>query len=109
MKSKEYVGYITKLYREKIDSYYLKKEFKVSDEEIENIKKLYNRELTQGYIFDNYGKNLMNIKTSNHIGIILGSVLEISQNKIKIKLEKDLNQEDGIRFDNDLGLIVNRL
>ncbi|MBR1386665.1 MAG: U32 family peptidase [Bacilli bacterium] len=109
MKSKEYVGYITKLYREKIDSYYLKKEFKVSDEEIENIKKLYNRELTQGYIFDNYGKNLMNIKTSNHIGIILGSVLEISKNKIKIKLEKDLNQEDGIRFDNDLGLIVNRL
>ena len=109
MKSKEYVGYITKLYREKIDSYYLKKEFKVTDEEIENIKKLYNRELTQGYILDAFGKSLMNIKTSNHIGIILGKVIEITKNRIKIKLEKDLNQEDGIRFDNDLGLIVNRL
>ena len=109
MKSKEYVGYITKLYREKIDEYYLKQKYNVTDKEIENIKKLYNRELTSGYLFDNYGKTLMNIKTPNHIGTILGKVINIDKKQIKIKLEDDLNQEDGIRFDNDKGLIVNRL
>lgn len=109
MKSKEYVGYITKIYREKIDKYLLKKEYNVSNDEINNIKKLYNRELTSGYLFDNYGSNIMNIKSSNHIGIHLGNVIKIDKKKIYIKLDEDLYQEDGIRFDNDNGMIINRL
>lgn len=109
MKSKEYVGYITRLYRNKIDEYYAKKKIEVSEDEIKNIKKLYNRELTEGYLFNNYGNNLMNIKTSNHIGIHLGSVLKVDKYKIKIKVDEELNQEDGIRFDNDKGMIVNKL
>ena len=51
----------------------------------------------------------MNIKSSNHIGIPLGKVLSVDKNKIKIKLYNKLNQEDGIRFDNDKGMIVNML
>lgn len=109
MKSKEYVSYITRLYREKIDSYYLSKKYNVSEEEIENIKKLYNRELTSGYLFNKYGDELMNIKSSNHIGVHLGSVIKVDKKKIYIKLDQDLNQEDGIRFDNDKGMIVNKL
>ena len=109
MKSKEYVGYITKLYREKIDEYYLNKTYNVSEEELNNIKKLYNRELTSGYLFNNYGSSIMNIKTSNHIGVFLGSVIKIDKKKIYIKLNEDINQEDGIRFDNDKGMIVNKL
>lgn len=109
MKSKEYVGYITKLYREKIDAYYRNKEYSVSYEEIKNIKKLYNRELTLGYIFDKESKELMNIKSSNHIGIHLGTVISIDSKYIKIKLDDDIYQEDGIRFDNEDGMIVNKL
>ena len=109
MKSKEYVGYITKLYREKIDEYYLKRNYNVSDDEINNIKKLYNRELTNGYLFDRFGSSLMNIKTSNHIGVHLGSVIKIDNKKIYIKLDDTLNQEDGIRFDNDNGMIANMI
>lgn len=109
MKSPEYVGYITRIYREKIDAYYRDKCFEVSSEELDNFKKLYNRELTHGYLFNEYGKTLMNIKTSNHIGIKLGNIISIDKKQIKIKLEEDLNQEDGIRFDNDKGMIVNKL
>ena len=100
------MGYITKLYREKIDEYYLNKTVNVSREEIDNIKKLYNRNLTSGFLFND---NIMNIKSSNHIGVNLGKVLKIDNNKISIMLYDDLNQEDGIRFDNDKGMIVNRL
>ena len=109
MKSAEYVGYITKVYRDKIDNYYLSKKFNISEIEIDNIKKLYNRELTTGYLFDNHGNGVVNIKTPNHIGVVLGKVISIDKKQIKIKLDIDLNQEDGIRFDNDKGLIVNRL
>ena len=109
MKSKEYVGYITRLYREKIDEYYLKNNYIVDEKEIENIKKLYNRELSNGYLFDNYGNGIINIKTSNHIGILLGYVNKIDNKKIYIKLVNDINQEDGIRFDDEKGMIVNKL
>jgi len=109
MKSPEYVGYVTRIYRNKIDEYYDKKKISVRDDEIDNLKKLYNRELTHGYLFNESGKALMNIKTSNHIGVRLGKVIEIDKKKIKIKLYDDLNQEDGIRFDNDAGMIVNKL
>lgn len=109
MKSPEYVGYITRLYREKIDSYYKEKILNIEQTELDNIKKLYNREITHGYLFNEFGKTLMNIKTSNHIGIKLGKIINIDKKYIKIKLENDLNQEDGIRFDNDKGMIVNKL
>ena len=109
MKSKEYVGYVTRLYREKIDEYYEKYTVTITEEEINNLKVLYNRDFTNGYLFNKYNKDFMNIKSCNHIGVVIGDVLEIDKKYIKIKLRKDLNQEDGIRFDNDEGMIVNRL
>ncbi len=109
MKSKEYVGYITRIYRKAIDNYYNKKQINIDEEEIKNIKKLYNRELTNGYLFtDNYS-NIMNIRSSNHIGIPLGNVLSIDRKFIKIKLLEDFCQEDGIRFDNSKGMIANKI
>lgn len=109
MKSPEYTGYITRIYKEKIDDYYNKKNISVSSEEIDNIKKLYNRKLTLGYLFGEHGKNLMNIETSNHIGLEIGKVIYVDSKVIKIKLDQDLYQEDGIRFGNDKGMIVNKL
>ncbi len=109
MKSPEYTGYITRIYKEKIDNYYNKKNINVSAEEIDNIKKLYNRKLTLGYLFGEHGKNLMNIETSNHIGLEIGKVIYVDSKVIKIKLDQALYQEDGIRFGNDKGMIVNKL
>lgn len=106
MKSKEYVGYITRIYRKKIDEYYLNKKYHVTEEEINNFKKLYNRNFTEGFLFND---NIINIKSSNHIGVLLGNVIKIDKNKIIIKLLDDLNQGDGIRFDNYKGMIINKL
>lgn len=109
MKSPEYTGYITRIYKEKIDDYYNKKNISVSSEEIDNIKKLYNRKLTLGYLFGEHGKALMNIETSNHIGLEIGKVIYVDSKIVKIKLDQDLYQGDGIRFGNDKGMIVNKL
>ncbi len=107
MKSKEYVGYVSRLYRNKIDEYIKNNKFNVNSAEINNLKKLYNRELTEGFLFDK--SDITNIKSSNHIGVIIGDVIDINSKYIKIKLSDSINQEDGIRFDNNEGMIVNRL
>ena len=109
MKSPSYVGYVTRCARNIIDAYYEGKQRKLTEEEKINLKKLFNRGFTKGYILNE--NNITNIKTPNHQGIEIGEVLGITNNKIKIKITNDtLNQEDGIRFTNsDTGMIVNRL
>lgn len=101
MKSPSYVGYVTSIYRKLIDNY----NNKVTKEENDNLKILFNREFTNGYLFND---KVMNTYTSNHQGLEIGNVVEVTPSKIKIKLSNTLYQEDGIRFKNsDLGMIAN--
>lgn len=109
MKSPEYVGFVTRLYRTMIDKYYNNEDMTLNDKDLYNLKKLYNREFTEGYLFNNYGKTLMNIKSPNHLGVKIGNVIECSKKYIKIKLEDDLKQEDGIRLPNNEGMILNKI
>ena len=103
MKSPEYVGYITKIYRNLID----KENKHLTETEQENIYKLYNREFTKGYLNNETNQNISNIKSPSHQGITIGKVIDIKNNKIKIKLTKELNQNDGIKFTEDKGMIAN--
>lgn len=106
MKSKEYVGNITRFYRNLIDQ---NQKFNL-EEETDKLKTIYNREFTTGHLFKVTPTDLMNIKTPNHIGLPIGKVIEITPKRIKIKLNKSLNQLDGIRFiESGKGLIVNYL
>lgn len=108
MKSPEYVGYVTRLYRKLIDNYYNKEEMVVTNEELTNLRLLYNREFTNGYLFND--SNTINSLTPNHQGIVIGNVIKIDKDKIYIKLTETLDQEDGIRFKNaDVGMTVNKL
>ncbi len=109
MKSPSYVGYVTRLYRTLIDKYYNDEPLTLTKEEQINLKKLFNREFTKGYLF--HDVDIMNIKTPNHQGIPIGKVLSTTKDKIKIKIMNDsLNQGDGIRFQNNHeGMIINRL
>lgn len=102
MKSPLYVGFITRFYRRLFDGE------KVNAEDRKKLKVMFNREFTDGYLFN--AQNIMNFKTPNHQGINLGKVIAVNKDKIKILLEEDLAQEDGIRFKNkDMGFIVNFL
>ena len=109
MKSPYYVGYVTRLYRTLIDKYYDGEEARLSKEEIVNLKKLFNREFTKGYLFND--DDIMNIKSPNHQGIVIGKVIRSDNKYIYIRLDKDnLYREDGIRFKNsNRGMMVNKL
>lgn len=105
MKSPEYVGFITKYYRNLIDG--TMPDIKVATDKL---KTIFNRNFTAGNLFATPAQEIMNTKTPNHIGLEIGKVLEITKDKIKIKLTTPLNQHDGIRFLNSgKGFIVNYL
>lgn len=105
MKSPEYVGYVTSLYRRLLDG----EIDHLSAEEIFNLKSLYNRSFTKGFLFHEKDEDLISLDYSNHQGVEIGQVIEVNKHKIKIKLSHRLNQEDGIRLPNNEGMIVNFL
>ena len=108
MKSPTTIGFITKLYRMLIDHYEKNEEVVLTFKEQEELMLLFNRGFTDGYLFNKSGSSLMNISSPNHIGIEIGKVVDVNKKRIKIKLDKDLNQGDGIRFkEENIGMMVN--
>ncbi len=108
MKSKEYVSIVTKTYRKLIDNYYEGKDIILTKEDNDKLLQTYNREFTKGYLFNE--TNIINDKTSNHQGIKIGTVIGVNNKRITIQLDKNLYQNDAIRFDKpNKGMYVNSL
>ena len=106
MKNPTTIGFITRMYRYLIDHYEKGERVELTEEENKKLLLLFNREYTDGYLFNS--DSIMNIKSPNHIGVRIGKVIDVNPKKIKIKLDDDLNQEDGIRFmESSLGMITN--
>lgn len=112
MKRFEYVAYITSIYRQAIDAYYKGEIFVLSNEQKDNLKKLFNRGFTKGYVFNTQDDKMINTFRPNHIGVNLGKVVKITKDKKTIELTHDLHQLDGLRIINkqhDIGLLANRI
>ena len=102
MKSPEYVGLITRIYRKLIDN----SKGDVS-EDINKLQYLFNRGFTLGNLFN---ENDCLSETPNHQGVEIGKVIDVTNKIITIKLSKELSLTDGIKFkDSDLGLTVYNL
>lgn len=107
MKSPEYVGFVTRFYRNLIDSYCTNVDIDAINKQL---KTIFNRGFTEGYLFNADPKELMNNDNPNHIGLEIGRVVATSPKFIKIELKEELNQQDAIRFLNSgKGFIVNYL
>lgn len=112
MKRPEYVFYVVSLYRKAIDNYIKYGETKITEKDIYNLKKIFNREFTKGFIFNEKNSKFVNSYRPNHIGIEIGKVLSIKNNRVTILLNDDLHVQDGIRIlgkYDDVGLIVQNI
>lgn len=109
MKRPEYVFFVVSLYRKAIDSYFEKGYVDVNDADIKELKKLFNREFTNGYLFNE--RYIVNQKRPNHIGIEIGKVINYKNGMVYIKLTDVLNINDGIRIvgKKDIGQIVTKM
>ena len=81
MKSPEYVGYITRMYRTLIDNNCENVDI---DGLNDGLKTIYNRGFTEGYLFSS--NDILNTENPNHIGLEIGKVIGFTDDKIKIKL-----------------------
>ena len=109
MKRPEYVYLVVSLYRKAIDSYFELGYVDINSFDIKEMKKLFNREFTSGFLFNE--KYIVNQKRPNHIGIEIGKVIDYRKGKVFIKLSDDLNINDGIRIVGvrDVGQIITRM
>ncbi len=99
MKSKEYVGVVTSIYRKYIDLAESGKEYVVDEEDREKLMQIFNRGgFSTGYLKGKLGKEMMYTRKPNHMGVLVGEVIGYNSNKgyAKIKLSKELNLGDSI-------------
>lgn len=106
MKSPEYVVTTVLAYKEAITSQQIDMLEKIKD-----LKKVFNRQYTKGYILNEQPYHINNNYRPNHLGIDIGKVIDYSYGKTTILLSDTLNLKDGIRIlgDYDYGDQVNKI
>ncbi len=97
MKRPEYVYLITSIYRKAIDSYYETGAVHLTKEDVEEMKKIFHRGFTKGFLFHEDNDSFTNEFRPNHMGVPIGVVLSQGRNSIEIKLNDTLHVRDGIR------------
>ena len=103
MKSKEYVGIVTSIYRKYIDLAESGREYRVDEKDRRILMQIFNRGgFSTGYLNGKLGKEMMYIDKPNHIGTLVGEVISYNSNKghVKIKLCNELNLGDSISINN---------
>ena len=106
MKRPEYVYLTVSIYRKAIDNYLKNGNTNISDEDIIELKKIFNRDFTKGFILNEDNNNFTNKFRPNHMGINIGKVINYKNGCVTIKLSNKLNKGDGIRIigSSDTGL-----
>ncbi|QZY56330.1 DUF3656 domain-containing U32 family peptidase [Crassaminicella profunda] len=101
MKRPEYVATVVSAYRKAVDQYILsKKKPQIDEKTLKEVKQMFNRRFTKGYILGEKGQNLMSFSKPSNRGIKIGKVLEYDQHKrrVKIRLEENLSKGDGLEI-----------
>jgi putative protease len=96
MKKPEYVAIVVKHYREALDCI-LKKSRSKSEQADYELKSAFNREFTEGYLFNKRNRDIVSIERPDNRGIRLGKVLKQKGDIATISIEEGfLNDGDGI-------------
>jgi len=78
MKSAEYAGIVTKIYRKYIDLYYDNpSDYSINESDIYKLSQIYSREPGTGYIKDKYPREIIPLKSSGSTGNFLGRVYRV--------------------------------
>ncbi|MDP2426487.1 MAG: DUF3656 domain-containing protein [bacterium] len=110
MRKPEYVVTTVLEYASAIDSYY-QGVTPPLDTAIDRLKRVFNRDYTEGYLFDITPTSINQSYRPNHIGVEAGKVIQYKHGKVGMLLLDDLSVGDGVRFlfDRDYGMVVSRI
>ncbi len=94
MKRPEYVGLVTEVYKKAIND-----DITNIEEDIKNLKLMFHRQFTKGYLYHEENNLFTNIKSPNHIGIEIGKVIKTNFPWCTIELNNcSLSRNDSIRI-----------
>lgn len=111
MKRKEYVYLTVSIYKKAINNYYKYGKTNVTEKEIIELKKMFNRKFTKGFMLGEENNSFTYSKRPNHLGILAGKVLSKIGDTLKIRLLCDVNINDSFRIiddKEDKGLVLNK-
>jgi putative protease len=98
MRKPEYVIQSIKSYKAVMDAI-LDQTIKVDvEKEKDKLLRVFNREFTKGYMFDEDKKLINHDLRPNHMGIEAGKVIDYQNNKVTIRLTESLAINDGYRI-----------
>lgn len=99
MKRPEYVGVITRAYREALDAAEAHVPYRVSDRTVEDLRQIFNRGgFTEGYVMNRSNAALMSWERPNHWGIRVGKITAAKGPLAKVLLEKNISDGDGLQI-----------
>lgn len=99
MKSKEYVGLMTKLYRYYTDMYITKGTIDVTQADINAMNQIFNRgSFSTGYYQNYNGPSMITKELPKHQGLIIGKVDNTNGNKLQAVLFEDAANGDCLEF-----------
>ncbi|MBQ7886290.1 MAG: U32 family peptidase [Clostridia bacterium] len=98
MKRPEYVGVITRAYREALDAAEAHVPYHPSEKTIRDLKQVFNRGgFTEGYAMNRSNAALMSWERPNHWGIRVGKIMSSRGALAKVLLEENLHDGDGLQ------------
>ncbi|MCR4716348.1 MAG: U32 family peptidase [Lachnospiraceae bacterium] len=111
MKSPDYVGVVTAIYRKYLDlASEIKGEsdYKVMSKDLDALRQVFNRGgFNKGYLISNYDSKMMSINRPNHEGVFIGEIKSLGKGEISFKAKQDLYKGDVIDLrENDRDLDI---
>ncbi len=109
MKSPEYVGVITRIYRKYIDLYFKNGEYKISEEDRKSLMQIFNRgDFTEGFLHKDEESKFMSNTIPKNNGIYAGDVTFSKKGSklINISSKLGLSLHDGLEIRKENGEIV---
>lgn len=98
MKRPEYVGVITRAYREALDAAEAHVDYHPSKSVIEGLRQVFNRGgFTEGYVMGKSNAALMSWERPNHWGIPVGKIMAMRGPLAQVHLTRSLNDGDGLQ------------
>ena len=110
MKSKEYVYKVVSIYRKAIDNYYKYGKVIINEDDMLELRKIFNRNYTKGFLNNASNDDIINDYRPNHLGVEIGSITDYKNGIAKIKLTDKLTIGSGLRVisnNHDVGITVN--
>jgi len=104
MKNPEYVATVTRIYRKYIDLAESTSPYIIDENDRKTLLQVFNRGMSScGHLSDSPNKDLVFKEKPNNMGIYLGTITHINENKghLKLKLENTLSIGDKVSINNE--------